>query len=195
VNTVITDLAPAGGYLSVVTVLLLIRGRVPFWLHVVAAVAGVTFRFVHDDWAWGVLAGPLAALAVLVIGLIAAAGLVTGVTLLTLTVTLAVVPIDRWYVAGLGLALAALISTAHILIRSGKDRVLLLALQTMWALGLSPAGLRKPDLDSIPSREQTTSSPDADTLLVAAVDARRTRTYLAPYLLAGVLVVIAYAGV
>ncbi len=158
------SLAPVASYLLVVT-LMHINRAVKHPVHPLALLVGVPAGIVE----YGLTALlPLAvALLLFLVGTWLLHRSISGTTLSVLTVSAAITPIDAWWGLGLGLAGAF----AFALVRTSRTRTKLVFTDTLAASGVTPYGLTKPTLDYLPQdRSQS-----------------RRVMYLAPFLLAGVL--------
>lgn len=176
---------PAFGYLLVISALLWSFNRVPVWLHPLVLVAGVVVRMLGEGWL-----APLVTVAggsVVFVGLVlVAARTISGATLFTIVVALALTPIAGWPGLVCGLAVAALVALVRTWRGLGKARVAWLTHDTLSGMGFSPSrGIKIPEPSIIPQRESL-----ADAM---APESAHLRMYLAPYLLTGVAVAILFA--
>lgn len=175
--------APALTYLTVVSMLLWRRGRVPGWVHGAGLGLGLLARLtltVHAGSPVTAAALPvLAAAGVFAVGVLVGGRLLTGASLFTMVVALSLLPFEGWAGVLMGLLAAALVATVRTWRALGKIRVATLTLDTLSVVGLTPAGLRPPTPDRLMAREDAVDVHEATAL------ARRMRIYLAPYLLAG----------
>lgn len=176
---------PALGYLAVVSLILWGWRRCPTWVHPVALV-GLLPVAVLGSGIYPTLTAAGISLAVFVVLLYTMGDRITGTSILTLTVTLALSPIQNWIGVAAGLLLVTLVACVNIRRVLGRDHIGLLAVRTFTAIGVNPAGtLVAPDLEGIPYG--TVDVHDGTTT------ASKMRIYLAPYLFAGVALVLAIA--
>lgn len=173
--------APAGGYLALVSALLMISGTCPAWLHPAAAALGVAAQVLIQDE----LAAPLislgAASVVFVVLVAVASRTLSGTSLFSLVVAGAVLPFSEWPALLIGLAVAAVVAGWRTWRTLGSSRVAWLTMDTMTAMGMDTSGrLVKPDAEMIPGRDQLTDVHAEDET------STRLRMYIPPYLLLGV---------
>lgn len=164
---------PAIGYLAAVCLWLAVRRRCPLWFHPAAAAIGLTVRLWQGPThsvllAFGVAAG------IFVVTAPVLAKRLTPVGFLCIIVALALLPLGGWWAPAVGFGLAAVFSAAQVMRDGGAGRLALMADETFAAVGVSPAGLTKPDLRALPTRGEMRK-------------AAHPRTYLPPFVLAGVL--------
>lgn len=182
-NAFLTEMAlyvPAAGYLSMVSVLLWSTQRVPHWVHGFFLVVGLTARVIASGWVEPAISTGIAGI-VFVVLVFLAARTVSGVTLFSIVVTLALTPMEGWPGLLAGMMVAAVVSVWRTWRNLGKNRVAYLTMDTLNAIGISPAGVIKmPELGLIPDRESLT---DVNT---RSEETDRLRMYLPPYLLLGV---------
>lgn len=171
---------PVTGYLLMVTALLYGIQRVPHWVHGFFLVVGLAARVLQSGWLEPAASAGIAAL-VFVVLVFLAARTVSGVTLFSIVVTLALTPLDGWPGLFAGMLVAAVVALWRTWRNLGKNRVAYLTMDTLNAIGISPAGVIKmPELGLIPERDSLT---DVNT---HSEEADRLRMYLPPYLLLGV---------
>ena len=181
-QVLLASYGPAVVYLVLVTVALLVTGRCPWWVHPAALTVGVTVRLV--------LAGPPAlipvALAVVlyVVGVSVGRRFLSGAGRMTLVVSAAVLPFSGVPGLAAGLFLAGLAGAVIAARSGGVARVQMLTGTTLLAMGVSGAGLTRPDLALLPAirTDPASANPDGPGLGLPG-----RRLYLAPYLLVGVL--------
>jgi hypothetical protein len=171
---------PAAAYLGCVWLILYGFARVPAWVHATALAAGVAFRLlVAESDAMRVL-WPLGVVVVVFVTLVAvAARTVSGVSLFSICVGLALTPIEGWPGLVLGLGVAAGVAATRTWRSMGKERVWFLASDTLSGLGISLAGgFKAPEPQHIPTRDMLMSQDETSA---------QKSMYLPPYLLAGVV--------
>lgn len=177
---------PVGGYLAIACVLLWATGRIPAWVHPVVLLFGIGVRVAQSGMEEPAYTVGIA-LFVFVVLVFVASRTISGATLFTLVGAFALVPFQGLPGILIGLLVAAGVAVWRTLRGIGKERVTWLAMDTMAAMGVSPAGIGKPQPSLIPERDDLTDvrggSPEAD----------RMRMYLPPYLLLGVGLAATYA--
>jgi hypothetical protein len=184
--TLLTYAAPCA-YLTVVVGFLYAQGRVPWVIHLTGLATGLALGL-SGPTPLAYLVPVIAAAVVFVVLVLLVGNTVSGVTVFTLSVTLATTPLDGWPGLLIGLVLAAVVATRRTVRNLGKGHVAWLAMDTMNAVGITPAGgFRKPDLGLIPNRDALV---DANS---NSEQATAMRMYLPPYLLFGLAVSFAYA--
>ena len=172
--------APSVMYLVAVNLFIFLRGRCPFEMHAVGAVAGAAgIAWIEGfsglvSW-WPNLVGAL--LILFVVGLFAGR-IMGGTTFFTLTVTVLMVPFQGWLSIFIGFALAAVVAFWRVARSLGKSRVLFLGMETTEAMGVTPAGFKRPEPKNVPSKE-TLKDVDSE-------DHQNLKIVFPFYLLAGI---------
>lgn len=171
---------PALAYLTLVVVLLWGTGQVPAWAHPFLLVTGTIARVLNEGWQ-APLTSVAVAFGIFVVLVPLAGATVSGVTLFSLVVTLALVPVAGWPGVLFGLMTVAVVSVARTWRHLGKQRVTWLTLDTMSAMGVSSSGkIKRPEAALIPQRSTLTDIHEGSS------EATRVKIYLPPYLLLGV---------
>lgn len=171
---------PAAAYLACVWLILVRFARVPAWVHGVALVAGIGFRLAFDAMPLAQVLWPLGVVAAVFVVLVAvAARTVSGVSLFSICVALALTPLQGWPGVVVGLALAAVVAGVRTWRSMGKERVWFLTSDTLSGLGISTVGgFKPPEPHLIPTR---------DMLMIQDDSSAQKVMYLPPYLLVGVV--------
>ncbi|MGV8847365.1 hypothetical protein [Tessaracoccus sp.] len=183
VTNALTAYLPVVLYLSVVTILALGLGRIPFWAHPALIIPGLAYRFLTDtQWSDVAVAAAAGAL-MLAGGVFFLTRVVSGATLFTVVGAFTLAPLWWGYPGVLaGLVTAGLLTAWATARRLGGSHVQEVALQTVLAFGVSPAGFSAPDPEAIPGK--TPASEE-----VASVRPSAGLLSIQPFLLGGVLVV------
>lgn len=170
----------AVAYLSCVWLILSALKRVPSWVHALALVGGLAFRLAVAGSSFAHVLWPLVVVAVIFLTLVAvAARTVSGVSLFSVCVAMALTPIDGWPGLVLGLVLAAVVAGTRTWRSMGRERVWFLASDTLSGLGITMAGgFKPPQPEHIPTRDMLMDGGDRPTQKVM---------YLPPYLFVGVI--------
>lgn len=185
VFSAVVPFVPAALYLWMVWMVLCGFARVPAWLHPFFLVFGLGFRLTLTEASAGQVLVPLAvAVFVFVVLVAVAARTVSGVSLFTICVGLALTPVGGWPGLVLGLGVAAVVAAVRTWRTMGKERVWFLVNDTLSGLGISLAGgFKPPQPEHIPTRAMLMGD-DGD---------GQKQMHLPPYLLVGVLVAAATA--
>lgn len=170
-------LLPAAGYLAVVCGLLLGLRRCPVWVHPLAVLGLAPIRIATSGLG-GALLPILAAAALLIPAVVVGRRMLSGVGLFSTVVTVGLLPLSAWWMAGVGIGLAGVTAAVRTFRGGGTARVGMLAADAFAAAGMSPAGWAPPDLHRLPAR--------ADLPPVRATGEPH-RLHLPPYLLAGLV--------
>lgn len=169
---------PAAGYLLVVSVFVLVAGRCPVPVHATAATAGVAAHVFLLGWASAAISAG-AGLAGLLLGVLVLSRMLSAVGLFSIVTAIAITPVPGWAGLGAGLVVAATVGAVRTVRVAGAARVHLMAHSTVFALGVTPGGLSRPNPDLLPQAGDTAK------IVKTEQHARLMRTHLPPYLCCG----------
>ena len=178
---VLVSFLPVVLYLAVMTFTAVGLGKVPFWAHPALIIPGLVVRALTADTRSDVAITAAAGTLLFLGGVFFLARVVSGATLFTVVGAFTLAPLWIGY-AGVVTALVAAglftgWQTAH---RLGGQHVRLMAWQTAFAFGVSPAGLSAPDPEAVPGKRAAG--------VVVTEDRTVGALSIQPFLLAGVLV-------
>jgi|GEM_PF-5250745 len=181
--SILVSYLPAVLYLTIMTFAAVRLGKVPFWAHPALIVPGLVVRaLTADNWVEVAIAASAGAVLFLG-GVFFLARVVSGATLFTVVGAFALAPLS-WGYPGIvaGLVVAGLYSAWRTARRLGGHHVHGLALQTLFAFGVSPGGISVPDPEALPGKR-----PVPDGAAPTGDETGSPPLSIQPFLLAGTL--------